>query len=326
MSAPNGYNKGGKQFDGLLAIHKPIGMISKDVSRWLTKRVGKQKLGHVGTLDPGAEGVLPILLGRATRLQDFLLDMPKTYEFDLTLGTETDTLDTDGTVVATAAWEHVTHAQLAAAVSEFTGEFEQIPPVYSAVKYKGKALYEYARAGRGDEVPIAALARRVNVMSFELLAFQAGVATCRITCSRGTYVRVLVKDIAAKVGSCATLTRLVRVQAAGVRLADSVPLDQLESQLDQLENFLVPMDKIDLGMPRWRAMQKAWVERLMRGQVLVLTLADYLDGLAAGEGQAIPEGWAKPLLLQRESGRTFGMGSVRQQESGRVIISLRRGL
>jgi tRNA pseudouridine55 synthase len=321
--------KPGRQLDGLLAIHKPVGMISKDVSRWLTKRVGKLKLGHVGTLDPSAAGVLPILLGRATRLQDFLLDMPKIYEFDMTFGRETDTLDDEGVEVATLPWAHVTAEALAAAAANFVGEFDQIPPLYSAVKYKGKALYDYARAGRGDEVPLADLKRRVQVSSFEMLSYKDGVGTLRLTCSRGTYVRVLVKDIAAKLGSCATLTRLVRMEAAGVTLADSVQLESLEPELDRLETFLVPMGKINLGMPRWRSTNKAWIDRLAGGQQIGLELEDYLAGLdgAGNAGElALPGGWARPLLLTRESGDAFGMGTVKRQESGRVVISMKRGL
>jgi tRNA pseudouridine55 synthase len=108
--------------DGLLPIHKPQGMVSKDVSRWLVKRFGRLKLGHVGTLDPAASGVLPILIGRATRLQDYLLDLDKSYEFDMTLGFETDSLDLDGSKVREAAWEHVTSDALVAAARELLGD------------------------------------------------------------------------------------------------------------------------------------------------------------------------------------------------------------
>jgi tRNA pseudouridine55 synthase len=311
-------------------------MISKDVSRWLTKRVGKVKLGHVGTLDPSAEGVLPILLGRATRLQDFLLEMPKTYEFDMTFGSETDTLDNEGVVTATMPWEHITYESLLAATASFHGEIEQTPPMYSAVKFKGKALYEYARSGRSDEVPRDALKRFVKITHFDLLSYKDGVGTIRVTCSKGTYVRVLVKDIAAKLGSCATLTRLVRIEAAGVTLADTVQLESLEStfeqmessdtKLDQLERFLVPMSKINLGMPKWRATNKAWIDRLAGGQQIIIDLEDFLSGLDSPGGAEVLASWAKPLLLLRETGEAFGMGSVRRQEAARVVISMKRGL
>src|SRR5690606_14945083 len=121
--------------NGLLVVNKPEGMVSKDVSRWLEKRMGRMRLGHVGTLDPAASGVLPILLGRATRLQDYLLDLPKSYEFDIAFGTETDTLDREGTVVQTAAFDHVTEDLLRQAMAKFVGDIEQLPPLYSAVKY-----------------------------------------------------------------------------------------------------------------------------------------------------------------------------------------------
>ena len=127
-------------------------MVSKDISRWLVRRLGKLKLGHVGTLDPAASGVLPVLLGRATRLQDYLLDMPKTYEFDIRFGSETDTLDLDGQVIRETAWEHITEAQLRTAIGAFIGDIVQTPPIYSAIKYKGKPLYAFAKdAKAGDK-------------------------------------------------------------------------------------------------------------------------------------------------------------------------------
>ena len=118
---------------GLLGVHKPSGIVSKDVSRWLEKRLGKLKLGHVGTLDPLASGVLPLLFGQATRLQDFLLEIPKTYECTVELGYETDTLDSDGQIVETAPYEHVTLTQLQETAKSFVGRIKQVPPLYSAV-------------------------------------------------------------------------------------------------------------------------------------------------------------------------------------------------
>jgi tRNA pseudouridine55 synthase len=323
--------------NGLLPVNKPAGVVSKDVSRWLVKRLGRLKLGHVGTLDPAASGVLPILLGRATRLQDYLLELPKTYEFDITFGTETDTLDLDGQVTRETPWEHVTEAALAEAIKAFIGDFEQTPPLYSAVKYKGKPLYDYARGKDQDAasaVPLDSLKRKVTVSRFELTAFRPGVGSFRLTCSKGTYVRSLVKDVAEKVGSCGTLTRLVRTRAAGVEISRSLDLEALESRLEDVSSLVVPVEGLDLGVLKWRAPRGPVAERLRGGQTVVLTPAEYLEGVDGGAGpndrstsdRSLPPGWAKPVLLLNEEGEAFGIGSVRRQESGRIVIVMKRGL
>jgi tRNA pseudouridine55 synthase len=310
---------------GLLAIDKPRGMISKDVSRWLVKRLGKLKIGHVGTLDPAASGVLPVLLGRATRLQDYLLDLPKAYEFDVKLGSETDTLDLDGQVVLELPFDHVTTDAMRAAVQTLVGDIEQIPPVYSAVKYKGRPLYDYARSQNAGDLPLESMKRKVHVASFELLAHEGDFASFRVLCSRGTYVRTLVKDLADKLGSCGTLTRLVRTQAAGVGLDQAVDLDQLEARLGEVASLVVPIEGLSLGLIRWRCPTRGATDRLKGGQQLAATPADYAAGVD-DPGAPLPGAWARPVLLLDDTGEAFGIGAVRGHESGRMVISMKRGL
>ncbi len=314
--------------NGLLPVNKPAGLVSKDVSRWLVKRVGKVKLGHVGTLDPAASGVLPILLGRATRLQDYLLDIPKTYEFDITFGQETDTLDRDGTVTKEGPWEHVSREGLTTATHDFIGDFDQVPPIYSAVKYRGKPLYDYARGpeGAAASVPLESLKRRVRVTGFDLLAYAAGVGSFRLTCSKGTYVRSLVKDVAEKVGSCGTLTRLVRTHASGIALSEALGLEEIEQRLEDFGSLVVPMDQVDIGMPKWRSPSAAITSRFRAGQQVVVDASDYVGGLAEGADQTLPAGWAKPVVLLDDQAQAFGIGNVRRQESGRIHILMKRGL
>ena len=313
--------------NGLLAVDKPAGVVSKDVSRWLVKRLGKLRLGHVGTLDPGASGVLPILLGRATRLQDYLLELPKSYDFDVTFGKETDTLDLDGQVVREAPSEHVTRAGLEEAIKRFIGDIEQTPPIYSAVKYKGKPLYDYARGGaEPDAVPLESLKRRVRVTRFELLDFRPGFGSFRVTCSKGTYVRSLAKDVAETVGSCGTLSRLVRTSAAGVDLSRSHGLERIEGQLDDVASLVVPVEEIDLGLAKWRSPGALVTARLRGGQQAVVDPSEYLEGVGPGGDGSLPGGWARPLLLLTEQGEAFGIGSVRRHESGRIVIVMKRGL
>lgn len=314
--------------DGLLPVHKPEGMVSKDVSRWLVKRAGKLRLGHVGTLDPSAGGVLPLLLGRATKLQDWLLELPKTYEFEVTFGSETDTLDRDGKVVRERPWEHVTEASLRNAATSFLGEIEQVPPAYSAVKFKGKPLYEYARKERLDDLPpLEQLKRRVRIDHFELLGYEGQVGRFRVNCSKGTYVRSLVKDVAEKVDSCGTLTRLVRTEAAGVKLAQAYGLEAIEERIQDLSTMVVPLAEIDLGLMRWQAQRRSDSQKLRNGQTLLLDAAEFLAGLSAREGVDMSLGaWDKPLLLVGDTGVGLGVGAVRRQETGRVVISMKRGL
>lgn len=313
--------------DGLLAVHKPTQMISKDVSRWLTQRVGRVKLGHVGTLDPAASGVLPILFGKATRLQDYLLDMAKSYEFDVEFGYETTTLDAEGERVKEASFAHVTREAVETAVKAFIGEIEQTPPLYSAVKFKGRPLYDYARGGQGDAIQLEDLRRKVTVTTFELLTFGDGKASFRVDCSKGTYVRTLVKDVAEKVGTCGTLTRLVRTRAAGVELAATLTLETIEAALasgpEALASLVVPMPAIDLGIPRWQTDRKAVVERLRGGQQVQVELAEFHEG--APLGIQVP-GWGLPMVLCGEDGAAFGIGAVRRHESGRVLVNMKRGL
>lgn len=317
------------QLSGLLPVNKPPGLISKDVSRWLVKRLGRVKLGHVGTLDPAASGVLPMLFGPATRLQDFLLDLPKTYEFDLTLGRETDTLDLDGATVREAPFKHVTAAALQEATSAFLGEIEQIPPLYSAIKYRGKPLYDYARgqSGAGSPVPLESLKRKVCVTRFELLDFRPGIGSFRVTCSKGTYIRTLVKDVAERVGSCGTLTRLVRTRAAGVGLDGAVDLPRIEEALDHVASLVLPIESLELGLQKWRCQGQGVRSKLVGGQQVAIGLEDYLSGVeTAGRDQALPSGWAETALLLDECGKAFGIGAIRQQEKGRIVIAMKRGL
>ena len=193
------------------------------------------KLGHVGTLDPMAEGVLPVLLGKATRLQDYLLDSKKVYEFDIEFGYETTTLDAEGEIVAKAEYSHVSKQKIDEACKSLVGVYVQTPPLYSAIKYKGKPLYEYAREGRSHEVPLDLLKKNVNVFSCVCTSFENNVATILVECSKGTYVRSLGQSIASRCGSLATTIRLLRKQSAGFDVDGCVSMSELESNP---ENFL----------------------------------------------------------------------------------------
>lgn len=314
-----------ENFNGLLPINKPLGLISKDVSRKLIKKFGKLHIGHVGTLDPAADGVLPVLLGRATRLQDHLLEMPKSYDLEITFGYETDTLDSEGKVVREMPADFVNSELIASVIPKFLGSIEQIPPIYSAVKLKGKPLYKYARSGKQDEVQTEQLKRTITIKALEFRGFSNNKAQLSVTCSKGTYVRTLVKDIATSLGTCGTLTRLTRTQAAGVALQQTVELEQIiGSDVSSLADFVIPMEEIKFDLPRWKVPDDRWAARLMNGVETVTDTCTFYDGLSGIEFS--PGSISTPVLLVNESDLVFAIGSVRSDASGRIIFNMKRGL
>ncbi len=310
---------------GMLAVNKPAGMSSKDVSRFLEGLIGRVKMGHVGTLDPIAEGVLPILLGSATRVQDFLLDFPKTYLFDVNFGYETDTLDSEGQVVHVQPADHVTEPAIQRAIQEFIGQIEQEPPVYSAVKYQGKSLYKYARAGATSDLPMEQLRRRVTIYRCELRDFSDGIARIELDCSRGTYVRVLAKDLARALGTCGTVTRLMRLKSSGIELVQAYSLDQIRENIERISDLIIPLRSIDLGLANFRSLAPSYTQMLQRGQTLQVRpdIFSQCIGASDADGEV-----AKPrtLMLLSEDGVAFGIGQAVSHQNGNMVVSMKRGL
>jgi len=210
--------------DGLVVVDKPSGWTSHDVVARCRKIFGQKRVGHSGTLDPGATGVLLVGLGRVTRLLRFLADLPKSYDAEVVLGVETTTLDADGEVVTTHDMSGVTVEAARAAAAQLTGDILQVPPMVSAVKVGGKRLHALAR--RGEEVERAA--RPVTVHRFEVEAGpEPGVLRIEVACSSGTYVRSLAADLGRALGGGAHLRDLRRTTIGSFTLADAVPLDRV---------------------------------------------------------------------------------------------------
>jgi tRNA pseudouridine55 synthase len=210
-------------FDGALLVDKPKGPTSHDVVDLVRRRFGIRKVGHAGTLDPNATGLLVLLLGRGTKLSEKLMAADKVYEGTLKLGETTDSYDADGQVVATAPVPPLTLEQLNAAAAGFEGDLMQAPPMVSAAKVGGVPLYKLARKG----VEVERKPRLVHVYSFRFSAYQEPIAAFRVVCTKGTYVRSLVHDLGQKLGCGAYLATLRRLESGLLSVTRAIPLEEL---------------------------------------------------------------------------------------------------
>ena len=220
--------------NGLLLIDKPVGMTSHDVVDWVRRRFGMRRVGHGGTLDPAATGLLILLLGQATRYARHLLNADKTYFSTLLVGQTTDTQDAEGKLLETRPVGPITREQIEAVCVKFRGEIEQEVPAYSAVRVKGKRFYDLARAGQAVPRRI----RKVRVHRLNLLEIRLPEVDLEVTCSSGTYVRTLCADLGRALGCGGHLKRLCRTQVGPFTLEHSVKLDQLQPE------DLLPVDKL----------------------------------------------------------------------------------
>lgn len=211
---------------GIINIIKPEGFTSQDVCAKLRRTLGTRRVGHAGTLDPMATGVLPICFGRATRVIEYYDEDWKTYEAEIRLGITTDTLDSTGEVLTTAPYEGVTEEDVRRATARYHGEISQIPPKYSALKVNGRPLYELARAGK--EIDLEQKRRTVTVKDFEILSFrpEEGMLSFRITCSKGTYIRSISAEIGETLGTGAVMTSLVRTASGVFKIEDGYSLEE----------------------------------------------------------------------------------------------------
>jgi len=271
--------------EGLLLVDKPSGMTSHDavdiVRRWL----GTRKVGHAGTLDPMATGLLVLGVGRATRLLRYLGELPKTYAATGRLGEETDTLDADGLIVRTAPVD-VSLAEVQRACASLVGESMQTPPAYSAVKVGGRKLYEAARGGEVLEAP----ARPIRVDAFDVTAFDGRDLEARITCSGGTYVRVLVADVGRSLGCGAHLVGLRRTAIGSLRVEEARPPG--DGTLQPVERAVQHLPSIRLDPEEARAAShgRPLGPAGIPGPYAVLDPEDALVGIYRAEGpMARPE-------------------------------------
>ena len=221
-------------WNGILNIYKEKGYTSHDVVAKLRGIVKQKKIGHTGTLDPDAEGVLPVCLGKATRLCDMLTDQSKTYEAVLLLGKTTDTQDITGQILEEQETGALTEEEVRACIAGFTGEYAQLPPMYSALKVNGRKLYELARQG------IEVERKKRNVTIHEILIQEVSLPRIRmrVHCSKGTYIRTLCHDIGRELGCGGCMASLQRTMAAGFTLEDAVSLEQIQIEEDPVSLLL----------------------------------------------------------------------------------------
>ena len=226
--------------NGVLHAIKPPGMTSSNLVVALKKILNTRKIGHTGTLDPGACGVLSVCVGRATKVADYLMSENKTYIAGIRFGTSTDTLDSYGKTTETGG-RHITLSDLKRACAAFLGELDQVPPMYSAIKVNGQKMYQLARQGKEVLLP----ARPVAVYAIEILEFNRNENSCllRIECSKGTYIRSLCDEIARKMGTLGYVSFLMRSQSGAACIHDAYTLDEIADMAQRGDySFLQPTD------------------------------------------------------------------------------------
>jgi tRNA pseudouridine55 synthase len=232
--------------DGILNINKPSGKTSYAVVAMVKRLTGEKRVGHAGTLDPLATGVLPVCLGQATRLVEYLMDTTKTYRAEIELGVSTDSYDSEGAVTQRADVSGVTREQIETALNSFRGVITQLPPMYSAVKHQGKPLYELARAG----IEVERKSRTAKIFSLEIKDWQNPLLNIVVTCGKGTYIRSLANDLGQALGCGATLKNLERSRCGIFDINDAITTERFAEacQSGYWESLLYPMDSI---LTRW---------------------------------------------------------------------------
>lgn len=235
-----------RNINGVLLLDKPLGFSSNQALQKVKWLYQAAKAGHTGTLDPLATGLLPICLGEATKFAQYVTDADKTYYATIQLGATTTTGDAEGEVLSTAP-VNVSLSQFQAASQQFIGEISQIPPMYSALKHEGKALYEYAREG----VDIARQPRLIRIKNIVVDKFEVDVAQITVICSKGTYIRTLAEDIGAQLGCGAHLIGLRRTETAGYLLPQAISIEQLEClSIEARDALLLPVDSAIDSVPK----------------------------------------------------------------------------
>ena len=299
---------------GFLNLNKSAGFTSHDCVARLRKLLHLKRIGHGGTLDPAATGVLPIALGKATRLLQYL-PQAKAYQARIRFGVTTSTDDLEGEVLTQANAAHLTLAQIEAALPQFVGSIAQIPPSYSAIQVGGKRLYELARAGQLVEAPL----RQVEVQQIQVLGWHPGEfpeLDLAIACGGGTYIRSIARDLGAALETGGTLAGLIRTHSSGFDLAESLTLEALAEQLEA-GSFTPIAPTIALPLPIVTlpaALSEALTQRWRQGQRL-----NWAD-LAKANPHDFAQLCQRPCQVERRDGEYLGIGQAASAETGEMLL------
>ena len=288
---------------GFLNLNKPAGLTSHDCVAKVRRLVRLKRVGHGGTLDPAATGVLPIALGKATRLLQYL-PQDKAYRATIRLGVKTTTDDLEGEVLATVSAEGLTLDEVLPRLRQFEGTIQQVPPIYSAIQVQGRRLYDLARAGETADVPV----RTVDVYQIQVLDWRPGEFAeldVAIACGSGTYIRAIARDLGESLNTGGTLALLTRTQSCGFALADSLDFEELAAQLPQ--NTFQPVPPVTalqhlaaITLPAQEAQRWCLGQRLLWHDTSVDTST-------------------QPLRVHQENGDFLGIGQLRDSEGGQIL-------
>lgn len=226
--------------NGIIIIDKPKGYTSHDVVNVIRKELKVKKVGHTGTLDPNATGVLPILIGEATKISKYLIEHNKTYIAELSFGEATDTGDSEGKVIETKDVPELSKDKVNEILKTFEGKQKQIPPIYSAIKIKGKKAYEYAREGKEVELK----GREIEILDIKLMEYNESTINFKVKCSKGTYIRVLCEDIAKKLETVGYMKNLRRTEVNQFNIKNSITLEEIKENPSQIETKLISIEEI----------------------------------------------------------------------------------
>ncbi|CUX42602.1 tRNA pseudouridine(55) synthase TruB [Clostridium sp. C105KSO13] len=242
--------------NGIINVYKEKGYTSHDVVAKLRVILGQKKIGHTGTLDPDAEGVLPVCLGRGTRLCDMLTDNNKTYDAVLLLGKTTDTQDITGHVLEERDTSFLTESQIKECIQGYIGEYEQLPPMYSALKVNGRKLYELAREG----IEVERKKRKVQIFDIITSKIEIPRIPMEVTCSKGTYIRTLCHDIGQELGTGGCMETLLRTRVGRFEIENSLKLGQIEDlkKRGRLSEVIIPMDAMFSELPALKVADRYW--------------------------------------------------------------------
>lgn len=289
-------------YHGIINVYKEKGFTSFDVVAKMRGICRQKKIGHTGTLDPAAEGVLPVCLGKATKVCDMLTDSDKIYRTVMLLGVETDTQDTTGTILNRGDVSKITPEEVKKAVSSFVGPISQIPPMYSALKVDGKKLCDLARAG----ITVERKARMITIYDIVIEKIQIPRVEMTVHCSKGTYIRTLCHDIGQTLGCKAAMEKLVRIQAAGYRLEDSYKLDELQrlKEQEKLSGVICPVEDVFAQYPALYVTAQA--EKMLQNG----------NALGAGQFENVSEiHFGQPVRVYSSSGKFSAIYRYSRQKS-----------